>query len=55
MCIIHKGFRGFRALSPASNFGGNLIGLKPAIPYEIIHQPLYAKLKNDSTNIENKI
>lgn len=33
MCIVHKGFRGFRALSPASNLGGNLIGLKPAIPY----------------------
>ena len=36
MCIIHKGFRGFRAASPASNLGGNLIGLKPEIPYEII-------------------
>ncbi len=39
MCIIHKGFRGFRALSPASILGGNLIGLKPEIPYEIIHLP----------------
>ena len=37
ICIIHKGFRGFRAASPASNLGGNLIGLKSAIPYEIIH------------------
>ncbi len=37
MCIIHKGFRGFRAASPASILGGNLIGLKPAFPYEIIH------------------
>ena len=37
MCIIHKGFRGFRALSPSSILGGNLIGLKPTIPYEIIH------------------
>jgi hypothetical protein len=37
MCIIHKGFRGFRAFSPASILGGKLIGLKPAIPYEIIH------------------
>ena len=36
MCIIHKGFRGFRAVSPASNLGGNLIGLKSATPYEII-------------------
>jgi hypothetical protein len=30
MCIIHKGFRGFRALSSASNLAGNLIGLKSA-------------------------
>lgn len=37
MCIIHKGFIGFQAVSPASSLGGNLIGLKPAIPYEIIH------------------
>lgn len=42
MCIIHKGFRGFRAVSPASILGGNLIGLKPAIPYEIIHSTLSA-------------
>ncbi len=42
MCIIHKGFRGFRAISPASISGGNLIGLKPAIPYEIIHSTLAA-------------
>jgi hypothetical protein len=40
MCIIHKGFRGFRALSPASILGGKLTGLKPAIPYEIIHETL---------------
>jgi len=39
MCIIHKGFRGFRAFSPALILGGNLIGLKHAIPYEIIHLP----------------
>lgn len=47
MCIIHKGLRGFRALSPASILGGNLTGLKPEIPYEIIHSPLVAiqKLK----------
>jgi hypothetical protein len=32
MCIIHKGFSGFRAVSPASILGSNLIGLKPAIP-----------------------
>jgi len=25
MCIIHKGFRGFRALSPASILGGSLL------------------------------
>lgn len=40
MCIIHKGYRGKRALSPASNLVGNLISLNPAIPYEIIHSPL---------------
>ena len=45
MCIIPKGFRGFRAVSPASNLGGNLIGLKPEIPYEIIHSTLWAKLR----------
>jgi hypothetical protein len=42
MCIVHKGFRGFRAVSPASNLGGNLIGLKPAIPYDTIHSTLVA-------------
>jgi len=52
MCIIHKGFRGFRAVSPASTLGGNLIGLKPAIPYEIIHSPLSGILKQiDEENI----
>ncbi|WP_296379585.1 hypothetical protein, partial [Winogradskyella sp.] len=40
MCIIHKGFRGFQALSLASKFGGNLTGLKSEIPYEIIHETL---------------
>ncbi len=45
MCIVHKGFRGLRAVSPASTFGSNLTVLKPAIPYEIIHSPLPARLK----------
>ncbi len=36
MCIVHKGFRGFRAVSPASILGSNLISLKPAIPYNTI-------------------
>jgi hypothetical protein len=40
MCIVHKGFRGFRAVSPVSNLGSNLIGLKLAIPYDTIHSPL---------------
>lgn len=40
MCIIHKGFGGIRAVSPESILGGNLISLKPEIPYEIIHQTL---------------
>jgi hypothetical protein len=42
MCIVHKGFRGFRAVSPASILAGNLISLKPAIPYDTIHSPLVA-------------
>ncbi len=41
MCIVHKGFRGFRAVSPASVLGGNLISLKPAIPYDTIHSTLW--------------
>ncbi|PVX50113.1 hypothetical protein C7377_1763 [Balneicella halophila] len=40
MCIVHKGFRGFRAVSPAFIFSGNLIGLKPAIPYDTIHSTM---------------
>jgi hypothetical protein len=40
MCIVHKGFRGFRAVSPASILGSKMIGLKPAIPYDTIHSPL---------------
>jgi hypothetical protein len=54
MCIIHKGFRGFRAASHVSILGGNLIGLKLAIPYEIIHSPLGARQKkrNDSANLD---
>ncbi len=39
MCIIHKGFRDFRALSHVLNLACNLIGLKSEIPYEIIYQP----------------
>jgi len=50
MCIIHKGFRGFRALSPASILVCNLIGLKSAIPYEIIHLPLPTRPRKDSDN-----
>ena len=33
MCIVHKGFRDFRALLAASILGGKLISLKPAIAY----------------------
>ncbi len=51
MCIIHKGFRGFRALSPASILLCNLIGLKPAIPYEIIHLTLAFIVKNYTATI----
>lgn len=32
MCIVHKGFRGFRAVSPASILGGNMIGFKARNP-----------------------
>ncbi len=45
MCIIHKGFSGFRAVSPASILGGKLISLNPAIPYEIIHSTLASMAK----------
>jgi len=45
MCIVHKGFRGFRAVSPALILGGNLIGSKPAIPYDTIHSTLAVSLK----------
>ncbi len=41
MCIVHKGFRGFRSISPAFIWRGNLKGLKPAIPYDTIHSTLW--------------
>lgn len=37
MCIVHKGFTGFRAVSPALILGGNLTGFKPETPYDTIH------------------
>lgn len=40
LCIVHKGFRGFQEVSPVSILGGNLIGLNPEIPYDIIHLTL---------------
>jgi len=51
MCIIHKGFRGFQTVSPASIFGSNLIGLKPVIPHEIIHQPLAVSIESIKTKL----
>ena len=42
MCIIHKGFRGFRTVSSAFNLSCNLIGIKTTIHYKIIHSPLAA-------------
>ena len=39
--IVHAGFRGFRAVSPASILGGKLTGLKHAIPYDTIHSTLW--------------
>ena len=51
MCIVHKGFRGFQAVSPASILGGNLIGVKHAIPYDTIHPPLCSiETKTDLNN-----
>ena len=44
MCIIHKGFRGFRAASSASNFGGSLIGLNPETRTKSYTQPLSATM-----------
>jgi hypothetical protein len=55
MCIVHKGFRGFRAASPASILGGNLIGLNPAIPYDTIHSTLQASLKKPNSHRQNEI
>ncbi len=49
MCIVHKGFRGFRAASPASILGGKLIGLKSAIPYDTIHSPLCIIKRHEDT------
>jgi len=46
MCIVHKGFRGFRTASPASTLGSNLIGLKPEIPYDTIHRTLWGIEQN---------
>ena len=54
MCIIHKGFRGFRAASPASNLGNNLIGLKYVLPYEIIQSQLAATLTRPKEWIQEK-
>jgi len=53
MCIVHKGFRGFRAVSPASILGGNLIGLKPAFPYDTIHLPLATSVRATENSITN--
>lgn len=52
MCIVHKGFRGFRAVSPASILAGNLISLKPAIPYDTIHSPLAASVRATDNQID---
>ena len=49
MCIVHKGFRGFRAVSHASILGGILIGLAPAIPYDTIHSTLAGIIRETQT------
>jgi len=46
MCIVHKGFRGFRAASRASILGGNLIELKSAILYDTLHSTFDFRLKS---------
>lgn len=43
MCIIHKGFRGKRAVSPALIVGGNLIVLSFEIPHYSYNSPLQYK------------
>jgi hypothetical protein len=55
MCIVHKGFRGFRAVSPASILGGKLIALNFLIPYDTIHSPLYAMLKKPTAQIAHLV
>ena len=40
MCILYKGFRGFRAVLPASILSGNLTGLKHAISNDTIQSAL---------------
>ena len=52
MCILYKGFRGFRAVSPVSILGGNLIGLKPAIAYYAYTQRC-SQCKNDPLQQDN--
>ena len=54
MCIVHKGFRGFRAASLALILGSNLIGLKLAIPYDTIHSTLWAIKKENIHIVGNK-
>jgi DNA-binding LytR/AlgR family response regulator len=51
MCIVHKGLRGFRALSPALILGGKLIGLKPAIPNDFIPPNVTKHFEEKQTNI----
>ena len=46
MCIIHKGFRGKRAVLPASILVRNLISLNPTILYEIIHANVAHNINN---------
>lgn len=54
MCIVHKGFSGFRAASPASILGGNLIGLKSAIPYDTIPSSVSGHCKTTQLNEYDK-
>lgn len=48
MCIVHKGFRGFRVVSPASISGGNLI----SFPQSLRHHTLNVSVprRDDKSN-----
>jgi hypothetical protein len=50
----NKGFRGKRALSPALNLVDKLIGLNPAIPYEIVQLNVVCNL-TETREFNNRV